>query len=133
VAGIRGFPTQAEKAMSDRDGGPDPSSNAEDAELSRRLRELDKRIGDRRIDLGEDVREEQPRSPGVAMALRLGADFVAGVVVGAALGWGFDKLFDTSPWGLVVFLLLGFAAGLLSVMRSAGLVRPRPGDPGEGR
>ena len=119
--------------MSDRGGEPDPSSNAEDAELSRRLRELDKRIGDRRIDLGEDVRDDEPRSPGVAMALRLGADFVAGVVVGAALGWGFDKLFDTSPWGLVVFLLLGFAAGLLSVMRSAGLVRPRPGDPGEGR
>jgi ATP synthase protein I len=133
VAGIRGFPTQAEKAMSDRDGRPDPSSNAEDAELSRRLRELDRRIGDRRIDLGEDVPEEEPRNPGMAMALRLGTDFVAGVVLGAALGWGFDKLFGTSPWGLVVFLLLGFAAGILSVMRSAGLVRPRPGDPGEGK
>jgi ATP synthase protein I len=133
VAGIRGFPTQAEKAMSDRDGGPDPSSDAEDAELSRRLRELDRRIGDRRIDLGENVREDEPRTPGMAMALRLGADFVAGVVIGAALGWGFDKLLGTSPWGLVVFLLLGFAAGILSVMRSAGLVRPRPGDPGEGR
>jgi ATP synthase protein I len=128
-----GIPGQAEKAMSDRDGVPDPSSNAEDAELSRRLRELDKRIGDRRIDLGGDVGEEKPRSPGAAMALRLGADFVAGVVVGAALGWGFDKLFGTSPWGLVAFLLLGFAAGILSVMRSAGLVRPRPGDPGGGR
>jgi ATP synthase protein I len=119
--------------MSDRDGMPDPSSNAEDAELSRRLRELDKRIGDRRIDLAEDVREDEPRSPGVAMALRLGADFVAGVVIGAALGWGFDQLLGTSPWGLVVFLLLGFAAGVLSVMRTAGLLRAGPGDPGEGR
>jgi ATP synthase protein I len=119
--------------MSDRDGGPDPSSNAEDAELSRRLRELDKRIGDRRVDLVEDMREDQPRNPGMAMALRLGADFVAGVVLGAALGWGIDKLLGTSPWGLVVFLLLGFAAGVLSVMRTAGLLRQGPGDPGEGR
>ena len=61
------------------------------------------------------------------MALRLGADFVAGVVVGAAIGWGIDALAGTSPWGLAVFLILGFAAGVLSVMRSAGLVAKRPG------
>ena len=60
------------------------------------------------------------------MALRLGADFVAGVVVGVALGWGVDRLFGTRPWGLVVFVLLGFAAGLLTVLRSAGLVKPGP-------
>jgi ATP synthase protein I len=118
--------------MSDRDGMPDPSPDAEDAKLSERLRDLDRRIGERRIDFGDDEPEEKPRSPGVAMALRLGADFVAGVVVGGALGWGFDRLFDTSPWGLVVLLLLGFAAGLLSVLRSAGLVRPRSGGPDGG-
>ncbi|TIS88531.1 MAG: ATP F0F1 synthase subunit I, partial [Mesorhizobium sp.] len=28
----------------------------------------------------------------------------------------------TSPWGLIVFLLLGFGAGVLNVMRSAGVV-----------
>ena len=61
------------------------------------------------------------------MAMRLGADFVAGVVVGGALGWGFDRLFGTSPWGLIVFLLLGFIAGTLSVMRSAGLIARKPG------
>ena len=63
------------------------------------------------------------------MAMRLGADFVAGIVVGAALGLGFDRLFGTSPWGLMVFLLLGFAAGILSVLRTAGLVRPGPAGP----
>jgi len=119
--------------MSDRDGGPDPSSSAEDTELSTRLRNLGKRLDERHDDLGEDEdRETAPQKPGVAMAMRLASDFIAGVVVGAALGWGFDRLFDTSPWGLVVLLLLGFAAGLVNVMRSAGLVRPRTGgaDPG---
>ena len=62
----------------------------------------------------------------MAMALRLGADFVAGVVVGVALGWGVDRLFGTAPWGLIVFVLLGFAAGMLSVLRSAGVVKPGP-------
>jgi ATP synthase protein I len=65
----------------------------------------------------------------MGLALRLGADFVAGVVVGAALGWGIDRLFGTSPWGLIVFLLLGFAAGVLSVMRTAGMVKPGPAGP----
>ena len=120
--------------MSDRDGEPDPSSSAEDTELSNRLRKLGHRLDERRDDLDEVVeRDGAPRSPGVAMAMRLASDFVAGVVVGAALGWGFDRLFDTSPWGLVVLLLLGFAAGLLNVVRSAGLVRPGIGGADRGR
>jgi ATP synthase protein I len=46
-----------------------------------------------------------------------------------------DKLFETSPWGLVVFVMLGFAAGVLTVMRSAGVVKPGPagGDDFSGR
>ena len=47
-------------------------------------------------------------------------ELVAGVVVGAAIGWGFDRLLSTSPFGLIVFLLLGFTAGVMNVVRSAG-------------
>jgi ATP synthase protein I len=43
-------------------------------------------------------------------------------VVGAGLGWLIDRWLGVSPWGLIVFLLLGFAAGVLNVMRSAGLL-----------
>jgi ATP synthase protein I len=43
-------------------------------------------------------------------------------VVGAGIGWLIDRWLGISPWGLIVFLLLGFAAGVLNVMRSAGLV-----------
>jgi ATP synthase protein I len=59
---------------------------------------------------------------GFAVALRLSSEFVAGIVVGASLGWFFDRALGTSPWGLIVFLLLGFLAGVLNVLRSAGLV-----------
>ena len=34
----------------------------------------------------------------------------------------FDRLLSTSPWGLIVFLLLGFTAGVVNVMRSAGVM-----------
>jgi ATP synthase protein I len=43
-------------------------------------------------------------------------------LVGAGLGWLIDHWFGTTPWGLIIFLLLGFAAGVLNVMRSAGVV-----------
>ena len=59
---------------------------------------------------------------GMAYALRLSSEFIAGVVVGAVIGYTIDTLAGTSPWGLIIFLLLGFVAGVLNVLRSAGLI-----------
>ena len=111
---------------------PDRTPSAEDAALTRRLRDLDRRLDERRPERGQGTAPEASRTQGYGLALRLGADFVAGVVVGAAFGWGFDWLLGTSPWGLIVFLLLGFVAGILSVLRTASLMQERigGGDPG---
>ena len=70
---------------------------------------------------------------GYARAVKIASEFVAGVVVGGGVGWGIDRLAGTAPWALIVFLLLGFAAGVLNVLRSEGLVaeaalRPPPRD-----
>jgi len=40
-----------------------------------------------------------------------------------------DWALGISPWGMIVFLLLGFAAGVLNVMRAAGVVKPNRLDP----
>jgi ATP synthase protein I len=58
----------------------------------------------------------------LARGLRLSTELVAGVIVGATIGWFLDRWLGISPLGFIVFLLLGFAAGILNVMRSAGLV-----------
>ena len=63
----------------------------------------------------------------MARGFQLSSEFIAGVVVGALMGWGFDRLLSTSPFGLIVFLLLGFAAGVLNVIRSAGVAPDRTG------
>lgn len=63
-------------------------------------------------------------SPALGRALRASTEFVAGILVGGGLGWALDKGLGTSPWGLIVFLLLGFAAGVYNVLRSAGLPTP---------
>ncbi|KAA0972437.1 hypothetical protein FPY71_04930 [Aureimonas fodinaquatilis] len=56
---------------------------------------------------------------GMAAGLRIASEFIAGVVVGALIGYGIDTFFGTRPFGLIVFLLLGFAAGVLNVIRSS--------------
>ncbi len=57
------------------------------------------------------------------MAWRMTLELVVGVMVGAAMGWGLDALFGTLPIFLVVFILLGFAAGVRTVMGSAEELR----------
>lgn len=61
----------------------------------------------------------------LSKALRVSSEFIAGVIVGGGIGWVFDRGLGTSPWGLIVFLLLGFAAGVYNVIRSAGLQAKR--------
>ena len=70
-------------------------------------------------------------SAGLTLAFRLGSEFVAGVLVGAGIGWGFDYLLGTSPWGFIVFMLFGFGASILNMMRAAGETgRKAPPDKG---
>jgi ATP synthase protein I len=113
-------------------GGRDKSPD--EAALSARLGSLDHRLsglrGSRKIETDQTGNEQdaaQVKASAMAMGLRLSSELVAGVLAGAALGWGFDRLLSTSPWGLIVFLLLGFAAGVLNVMRSAGVAPGRTG------
>ncbi|UNE54691.1 AtpZ/AtpI family protein [Bartonella machadoae] len=62
----------------------------------------------------------------IAQAVKLSSEFLASIIVGAVLGLGFDKLAGSLPWGLVFFLFLGFAAGVLSILRSVGYVASSP-------
>ncbi|MEN6543345.1 AtpZ/AtpI family protein [Parvibaculum sp.] len=52
------------------------------------------------------------------VALRLSSEFVSGVVVGAAIGWGLDWVFGTMPLCLVIFTGLGTVAGVRNVLRA---------------
>ena len=47
---------------------------------------------------------------------------IAGIAVGAGFGYAVDTLAGTTPWGMIVFLFLGFGAGVLNAMRTAGLI-----------
>ena len=109
---------------SGKENDPDRRSSDE-ADLSARLRHLGDRL--------DQVRASQPSEPtpdaspapdrsGMARALRLSSELVGGVVVGGAIGYALDYWLGIRPWGIIVFVLLGFVAGIVNLMRSAGIL-----------
>ena len=55
----------------------------------------------------------------VQMGWRMVTELVAGLGIGFALGYGLDLVFGSLPWFLIIFTLLGFAAGIRTMMRTA--------------
>lgn len=93
-----------------------------DDEWAERRARLDARLGEHRA---REAAEEAASSKreggmrGMAQGLKIASEFVAGIAVGAFIGYGIDTFFGTRPFGLIVFLMLGFAAGVLNVVRGA--------------
>jgi ATP synthase protein I len=56
----------------------------------------------------------------MGLAYRIATELVAAVGVGALIGYGIDRWLETRPWCLIVFTLLGFAAGMLNIFRITG-------------
>ncbi|HEY0848751.1 MAG TPA: AtpZ/AtpI family protein [Bradyrhizobium sp.] len=101
-------------------------TSSDEAALSARLGSLNQRLSEirdnRKVETdqsGTESGNSAARASAMARGFQLSSELIAGVVVGAALGWGFDKLLSTSPFGLIVFFLLGFVAGVVNVVRSA--------------
>ncbi len=93
----------------------------DEAALSARLQSLGDRL--RQHGAGPHPENSAPQpadTSAIARGFRLSTELVAGVLVGAFIGWLLDRWLGISPWGLIVFLLLGFAAGVLNVIRAAG-------------
>ncbi len=55
---------------------------------------------------------------GLGMAMRVGVEMMVATLIGAAMGYALDKYLGTRPWLLMVGVLLGGAAGCLTVYRT---------------
>lgn len=67
----------------------------------------------------DDGSGDKGRGNAISVAFRLGIELIAGLVVGAGTGWLLDEWLDTSPIFLLIFFVLGAAAGILGVIRTA--------------
>jgi ATP synthase protein I len=84
-----------------------------------RLAELGARIDAAKRARQPERREGTGKFSGAEFAWRMVIDLAAGIVIGCGMGYGIDTLAGTMPVFLIVFTLLGFAAGIRIVMRSA--------------
>jgi ATP synthase protein I len=98
--------------MQDRDSPPS-SLDGLDARLKKARGAQDERV--RRSEM------LSPSLPGSAMGLafRVGVEMVAGVAVGAGIGYALDRWLGTGPWLMIVFFFLGAGAGMMNVFRAA--------------
>ena len=85
-----------------------------------RVADLSKRIAEFEIRQQEKRRYRKAKLPtaGMALAGRVTAELVAGIVVGTFIGWAFDNWLGTTPTLMVVFFFLGSAAGMMNVWRA---------------
>ena len=54
---------------------------------------------------------------GKIKAFRIGSEIIVATAVGGGIGFSVDSWLNSKPWFLIVFLLLGNAAGLWNVFR----------------
>ena len=81
--------------------------------------DFDERLARAKAQRG-DAPSREPANPSfLGLAFRIGAELVAGVAFGGALGFFLDKWLGTSPLLLIVCFFLGTAAGFRNVFRHA--------------
>lgn len=98
--------------------GSSPSKADEEAlaDLGQRIQAARKSAKWARSEPEKVAASSRPSDMGVA--LRLSSEMVSGVLVGAAIGWGIDRVFGISPIGLIIFMGLGTVAGVRNVLRA---------------
>lgn len=87
-------------------------------------RERLNKLGDRLAAIHQqEVEKEQAEaakresSTGVSIGMRIGIELIAGTLVGGAIGYFIDQKLNTKPIFILAFVVLGFTAGMLDVLR----------------
>jgi ATP synthase protein I len=93
-------------------------SPKERAEFKARVSDLDGKLDKLRHD-GRDVEKDaELRGRGMAYGMRMATELVSAVIVGGLIGYALDWWLNTKPWLFLLFFVLGFAAGVLNVLRA---------------
>ncbi|MEF2552387.1 AtpZ/AtpI family protein [Aurantimonas sp. A2-1-M11] len=112
---------------------PAVAGGSQDGDWDARSQALAERLAEQRRRMPAMRDEPASRSggmQGVAQGMKIASEFVAGILVGAGIGYLIDQLAGTTPFGLIVFLMIGFAAGVLNVIRGvSGGTPPHGPDP----
>lgn len=95
----------------------DPSEPNAHKDFERRLNELGEKLDEARRPDPQD-QAAQSSGSGFGIAMRMGSEFVVAVLIGGAIGWYLDAWMGSTPFMLFIFILFGFAAGTLNIIRA---------------
>lgn len=102
----------------DRDHDP---TNLDPASLRARLDRLSSELKRRAPPPAAPTPRPEPKTDGtgsaMSLGLRAGSEFISAVIVGSGIGWALDRALHTNPAFLIVFFLIGVAAGTWNVIR----------------
>jgi ATP synthase protein I len=104
----------------------DHETAKQDAELKARLDRLSTAIKAETTHIAEErkaaeVKPDEGMGKALGRGLRVGSELVAGVLVGGFIGWWIDRWLGTSPFGLLIMLVIGMISGFWSVYKIAML------------
>ena len=80
-----------------------------------KLQELKRKID--RYQLNDNSRSNSLKNKGAGFGFKISTEIVAALVVGVGIGIIVDNYFNTQPFGLIIFFILGSLAGFLNVYR----------------
>ncbi len=95
---------------------PKGKMSLSDQDRLEKLQELGDKLKSAKNAQEPDIEQD---TTGWAVGLNYASVFTGAVIVGGAFGYGFDHLVNTKPWGLMVGIILGFAAGTRSIVQMA--------------
>jgi len=93
-----------------------------DPDQKRDLERLEARIAEAKAAQSPKPRADEHYSM-ANHAWRMVVELVAGLGIGFGIGFGLDSLFGTIPIFLVIFTLLGLAAGIQTMIRTANEIQ----------
>lgn len=69
--------------------------------------------------MGQHMADNTPKSSNMMtrIALQAGTEFISGIIVGLIFGLAIDHFFSTKPFGLIIMVLLGAAAGFRNIFK----------------
>ncbi len=94
------------------------SEGRDKAAFERRLKAAEQAAEGPKRDAAESDAGSARRA--IELAMRLGVEMVAAMVIAVVIGWGLDKLFHTTPWLMILMVPVGMVAGLRNLLRASG-------------
>lgn len=100
--------------MAKKDLNPEGKKKLDASDLISKIDELKEK--ERLVKTSENI---EKRGNSIGLAFRLSTELVSGIVVGSVMGWSLDKWLGSQPWFFLIFFILGIAAGIINVIKTA--------------